>query len=79
MSLSEHQKWKIHHKIDVIMSIALTICLIYLLPVVFFISRAFFRGETYLLEIRDWGNFVLRISNDFWLGIINRIFGLGGS
>lgn len=78
MSLNEHQKWKIHNKLDVIMCSVLAICLIYLLPVIFFISKAFFRGETYLPEIHNWVNFVLRMSNDFWLGIINRIFGLGG-
>ena len=83
MSLSKHQKWKIHYKIDVIMSIVLAICLIYLLPVIFFITKTFFKdtafSETNLPETHNWGNFVLRISNDFWLGIINRIFGLGGS
>ena len=78
MSLTEYQKWKIQHKIDVIIGIVLAICLIYLLPVIFFFSKAFFKGETYFLEMQNWLNFILRISNDFWLSIINRIFGLGG-
>ena len=79
MGLNEHQKWKIHHKLDVIISIVFAICLIYLLPVIFFICKAFFRGETYFPEMQNWVNFILRMSNDFWLGIINRISGLSGS
>jgi hypothetical protein len=75
MSLTEHEKWKVHHKIDAILSIILLICLIYLLPIIFFICKAFFRGQTYLPEMQNWLNFILRMSNDFWLGIIKRIFG----
>jgi hypothetical protein len=70
VSLTEDQKWKVHHKIDVILNIGLSICLIYLLPVIFFICKAFFRGETYLPEKQNWVNFILGIANDFWLGII---------
>jgi len=70
VSATEHERWKFRHKIDVILSIVVSICLIYLLPAIFFICKSFFRGEINLSEMGNWVNSVLRISNDFWFGLI---------
>lgn len=83
MAVNEHQKFKIHNRVDIILSTILLIGCVYLLPAVCFITAVFFKdmvfGQTNLSQIHDWGSLVLRISNDFWLSVIHRILSLFGS
>lgn len=81
--VNEYQKFKIHNRIDIIVSSVLVICCIYLLPAVCYITSIFFKdmalGQTNLSELHDWGTLALRVSNSFWSGVIHRMLSLFGS